>query len=482
MRSARLVFTLLIATAIVPAVGSPAIAMTAGPGKLAFMRDGQVVITSPDGSDPVALGQQRYPRWSPDGSRVMVTASNKIVTFDANGSDETTLFKSPSDFTAYGMDWSPTGRKIVVQLRGRFWDLAIVTLRTGEWERITFSEDRELVAEWSPDGTRIAYAIDGGIFILELATGDTTGPVPTTSTEYVSRVDWTPDSAGLIYVENNGRIRRWSLLSPDANPTSVYNPPGHLASASFTPDGRILFDLAEDRFTPADLYTIASDGTDLQQITSTPDQDETSADQQPAVLELRADRRTITYGDAIVLTAQLYPVAETTNLEVSFYRSVGIEPFRLVATKTVDASGIATLRQTPDHHTSYIVRWSGDATSPPVASGELKTRVRVFLDAWLRRSYGRDGEYRLYREGNDVYYVGILLPPQDNGVSITVEKRRRNGDWRYWGSGAFFTRRDGTYAVAIRSPARGRYRVRSGFEDTRQNLGTMTDNAYFRVT
>ena len=98
-------------------------------------------------------GEQGSPTWSPDG---------KEIAFAKNGSCGTQITIVPADggptrelTKGYGVlpDWSPDGRTILYRSKGGFSTIPV----DGGASHLLRSDDGDMGAVWSPDGSEIAY-------------------------------------------------------------------------------------------------------------------------------------------------------------------------------------------------------------------------------------------------------------------------------------------------------------------------------------
>jgi len=120
-----------------------------------------------------------------------------------------------------GFTWSPDGTSALFSIAG---DLVLVNLESGMGKdtarAITDSRDVEQSAQFSPDGSKIAYVRDGNIHVLDLATmreqrlttdGRAIGPVRNGLPEYVAAEEmkrfrgfwWSPDSRRIAFVRTD---------------------------------------------------------------------------------------------------------------------------------------------------------------------------------------------------------------------------------------------------------------------------------------
>jgi len=170
-------------------------------------------------------------RWSPGGERMAFRLFNDvpgIYLLDRDGGDLRRLVELPRDAGtgmpfAAGLDWSPDGKRIAYTYPygGLSSPIYTVDVDSGQVTRLGDTDPPSRPAtfatrtvEWSPDGSRIAFARTEGtaglprsseLFVVNAdGTGErqlTTGPEPYPQ---VRSVAWSPDGLSIAFVQDMG--------------------------------------------------------------------------------------------------------------------------------------------------------------------------------------------------------------------------------------------------------------------------------------
>jgi Tol biopolymer transport system component len=296
----------------------PAQAKVPGPnGQIVFTRydpaidDFHVFIANPDGTnehqllpDPAGL-----PHWSPDGSQIVLgiccpTGSFRPATINADGSGFKVLDvpELPQDADIGCRAWSPDSALLlcqVIRFEGDTSINGIYTIRAsdgGDLTRLTVSPyppegefgGGDIPGDYSPDGTQFVFmrAKPGadpnarhqrGALFVENADG--TGlhqitPYGLPNSHDNAAESWSPDGSAILFASEHGLL---FVVYPDGTGVRriTLDTGGGFSFASapgWSPDGtRIVFSLFLDRIGQEDIYTAGSDGTDLVNVTDTPD-------------------------------------------------------------------------------------------------------------------------------------------------------------------------------------------------------------------
>jgi Tol biopolymer transport system component/DNA-binding SARP family transcriptional activator len=169
-------------------------------------------------------GDQHWPRWSPDGTRLTFETGPAIYVVPALGGTPKLLVSSPEPAPVVNgegallqegpryLAWSPDGRRIAYAL-GR--NLEVRPADGGTVTRIPTGAQPHSLA-WSPDGSRLAFALGNAAFVYApnalgniapssiwtvVPSGGLPEPVTDASSLNTSPV-WTPDGKGLLFVSN----------------------------------------------------------------------------------------------------------------------------------------------------------------------------------------------------------------------------------------------------------------------------------------
>jgi Tol biopolymer transport system component len=259
-------------------------------GLIAFGCGYHICTMSPDGTnitdlvqpdDPSIVLAAYDPVWSPDGARIAFYgyprgavrggANYDVYVMSAEGSGVMNLTTTPADvaswFSQTNPKWSPDGTRIAYDGDD---GLYVMNVDGSGQTRIASGQD----ATWSPDGTRIAFAGQGGIFAVS---PDGTGLVQLTSSPGFDEFPaYSSDGSRIAYHHSQGDDRAIYTMNVDgSNTTRVADFQADIMGRPvWSPDGSVLaFDLYLTNQT-WDIYAVNSDGSGLAVIAGDPNTDE----------------------------------------------------------------------------------------------------------------------------------------------------------------------------------------------------------------
>jgi|GEM_PF-715127 len=184
------------------------------------------------------------PTWSPDGNRILFTSPTNgskfgIFTMNANGQQRSLLVSNGSSMQA---DWSPDGKKIVFAGNlTRNFDIYTIEIDGSNMTKLTFGNSNKSHPSWSPDGKKIIFSGNIG-----------------TRNEQIHIMD--SDGSDLKRLTRNLQ----KDLSPDIQPLKT---PVKEKLPILRENGMIAF-VSDRNGTSAEIYVMLSDGTNVTQLTS----------------------------------------------------------------------------------------------------------------------------------------------------------------------------------------------------------------------
>ena len=136
--------------------------------KIVFCVDGHIYVMNDDGSRRRRLmhnttATERYPRWSPDGTKIAFTrymdrtkrqTTGEVFIMNADGTDPQRL--THNNVLDNTPSWSPDGTQIAFSSsRSGVWEVFVIELATRAVTQLT--DALSSTPDWSPDGTQIAF-------------------------------------------------------------------------------------------------------------------------------------------------------------------------------------------------------------------------------------------------------------------------------------------------------------------------------------
>lgn len=238
----------------------------------------QVLISQPGGADSVSISPPsavaKWIRWSPEQRYLAWIAGGDVpllMLYDLE-TKETQLLVSGVDESQPPI-WAPESDRIAyVSDAAGSPDIHMVELATGEQTRLTFSDEREKIGDWSPDGQWLVFTEVGrdglllrnptGVNLIELTDSQDGDPV------------WSPKGDRIAFLRDTGEGHDIYVLRPtksddwadDTDELAVADAEYDETDPSWSADGRRLAFVVhfDDQ---SEIFTVLVDGSERKQLT-----------------------------------------------------------------------------------------------------------------------------------------------------------------------------------------------------------------------
>ena len=302
----------------------PSVAYVASDGE-----DARVWLIRPGQDEPTGISprnaQARFPRWSVEQRYLAWISAREVpllMVYDAE-SEETELLASGIDPLQPPV-WAPDADRVAyVSDADGSHDIYMVELATEQATRLTFSEEREIIGDWSPDGQWLVFTEQGrdglllrnptGVNRIELTDGADTGPVWSPKGDRIAFLRETEDGHD-IYVLRPTKSDNWA---DDTDELAVADAEYDELEPAWSADGRRLAFVVkfDDQ---SEIFTVLTDGSEREQLTYNTVDD---------LMPVWSGR-----GDKIAFVSYAYG-----NSEILYMNRDGTDQIRLTTTEQMDS-------------------------------------------------------------------------------------------------------------------------------------------------
>lgn len=180
----------------------------------------------------------RYPRWSPDGKKVVFTSDRsgtyEIWTIDTDGTNLRQITFEGTPGTSFPI-WSPDGQKIIFRKSAQSFVIDANKTWAQQTPQALPEPDKSFVAwDWSPDGTKLVGHFTGGMGYFSFATNRYEMLL-----NYEAIPMWLPDSRRVIFASEG---KAFVVDSVTKKVRELFGAePYQIRSVGVSKDGRLIY-------------------------------------------------------------------------------------------------------------------------------------------------------------------------------------------------------------------------------------------------
>lgn len=229
------------------------------------------------GASRTTRGSDYAPRWLPDGRIGYVNEApdgelNVLKAVDPGGRHSPTVLSG----IATSAQWSPDGTKIAFEIG----DPDRSALQTQVWVMNADGSDRRMIVrdasmdgaqpDWSPDSRRIAFVAGANRnYSIQTVNADGSGRSVVTRSGGELGPDWSPDGRRILYAQQLPMEPHWHLGIVEADGTHAHNLTSGFSNdmtPAWSPSGRQIA-FTSDRSRNQEIWVVRADGSRASRVT-----------------------------------------------------------------------------------------------------------------------------------------------------------------------------------------------------------------------